>query len=172
VNEQGKTKTKNYYSNRINNRDRIDSEFIISRNIFGLSNTAVRFSKISDIHFNEELLAVDWWFFSILLQRGFNAVFTNETISYYRQYSANTIGIGNYEPEKIRTGINSKYFHYKTMSALFPLKYGNLFTAIKEIKEHMDQEKDFLDKYCSLVKKNKTINALWWEDIKPLKELL
>lgn len=82
-----------YLSNRINNLEIIDVEFIRDKNIFGMSNTAVNLKKIPRVLFDKKLVAVDWYFFKNLLKRGFKAIFTNETITYYRQHEKNLIGL-------------------------------------------------------------------------------
>ena len=92
----------NYYlSNRLKNLDKVDIEFIKDKNIFGMSNTAIKLKKIKKVSFNDKIVAVDWFFFKKLLKKGLKAIFTNETESFYRQHKNNTIGL------KIR---NNKYY--------------------------------------------------------------
>ena len=82
-----------YLSHRLKNLDLVDFEFITNKNIFGLSNTAIKLENISKVTFGNEILAVDWHFFKTLLKQGLKAIFTNETVSFYRQYENNTIGL-------------------------------------------------------------------------------
>ena len=82
-----------YLSHRLENLDMIDVEFIKDKNIFGMSNTAIRLKNISKIEFDDKVVAVDWCFFKNLLKQGLKAIFTNETISYYRQHKNNTVGL-------------------------------------------------------------------------------
>jgi glycosyltransferase involved in cell wall biosynthesis len=82
-----------YISNRVENLSKIDLEFIKDKNIFGMSNTALKISKLESVCFDKDVVAVDWVFFKKLLYQGLRAIFTNETISYYRQYTNNTIGL-------------------------------------------------------------------------------
>jgi glycosyltransferase involved in cell wall biosynthesis len=84
---------KNYISHRINNLDIVNVEFIRDKNIFGMSNTAVKLKNLSKVLFDDNVVAVDWFFFKILLEKGFKAIFTNEIITYYRQHKENTIGL-------------------------------------------------------------------------------
>ena len=91
-NKNGVFKEK-YISHRINNLDVIDVEFIRDKNIFGMSNTAIKLKKLSKVLFDEKIIAVDWFFFKRLLEKGFKAIFTNETVTYYRQHEKNSIGL-------------------------------------------------------------------------------
>ena len=63
------------------------------KNIFGLTNTAIKLENISKVIFDDKVIAVDWYFFKTLLKQGLKAVFTNEIVTYYRQYENNTIGL-------------------------------------------------------------------------------
>ena len=90
---------KNYLSNRLKNLDIIDFEFIKDKNIFGMSNTAIKLKNISKVEFDPKTVAVDWYFFKDLLTRGLKAIFTNETVSYYRQHENNSVGL-NKEGDK------------------------------------------------------------------------
>lgn len=82
-----------YISNRLNNLETIDKNFISDKNIFGMTNTAIKLKNISHVTFEDSLIAVDWYFFKLLLNNGLKAIFTNETISFYRQHKNNTIGL-------------------------------------------------------------------------------
>ena len=84
---------KKYLSNRLKNLDTIDLKFIKDKNIFGLSNTAIKLKKIKKVSFNDKIVAVDWYFFEKILKEGLRAIFTNETESFYRQHENNTIGL-------------------------------------------------------------------------------
>ena len=84
---------KKYISNRLNNLDVINPEFINDKNIFGMSNTAIKLKNIKKVSFNDNIIAVDWYFFKAILKQGLQAVFTNETESFYRQHENNMIGL-------------------------------------------------------------------------------
>ena len=93
-NENGVYEEK-YLSHRLNNLDVVNFEFITNKNIFGMSNTAVKLKNISKVTFDNKIIAVDWYFFKILLKQGLKAIFTNETVSFYRQYENNIVGLSN-----------------------------------------------------------------------------
>jgi len=84
---------KNYLSNRLKNLDIIDFEFIKDKNIFGMTNTAIKLNGIEKVSFDKEIRAIDWYFFKSLLRKDCKAIFTNETESFYRQHKNNTTGL-------------------------------------------------------------------------------
>ncbi len=86
---------KKYLSNRLKNLDVVNLGFIKDKNIFGMSNTAIKLKNIRKVSFNDKIIAVDWFFFKTILKQGLKALFTNETESFYRQYENNTIGLRN-----------------------------------------------------------------------------
>lgn len=90
---EGGVYEKKYFSHRLKNLEVINFEFIKDKNIFGMTNTAIKLKNIEKVSFDDNLVAVDWLFFQTLLSQGLKALFTNETISYYRQYENNTIGL-------------------------------------------------------------------------------
>ena len=82
-----------YWDNYRWNLDAVDLEFIKNKNIFGMTNTAINLNKISKVSFDNKIVAVDWYFFKILLEQGLKSIFTNEMVTYYRQYENNTVGL-------------------------------------------------------------------------------
>jgi len=86
-----------YISTRVKNNSIINYSFIKDKNIFGMSNTAINLNILDKVKFDDSLVAVDWFMFKDLLKLGHKAIFTNEIISYYRQYSDNTIGLREVE---------------------------------------------------------------------------
>lgn len=82
-----------YISHRLNNMSVVGLEFIEDKNIFGLSNTAIRLKNIHKVSFDKDIVAIDWFLFKMLLSNGSKAIFTNETVSYYRQYLGNIVGL-------------------------------------------------------------------------------
>jgi glycosyltransferase involved in cell wall biosynthesis len=86
-----------YISNRVKNNSIINYSFIKDKIIFGMTNTAINLNILDKVKFDDSLVAVDWLMFKDLLKLGHKAIFTNEIISYYRQYSDNTIGLREME---------------------------------------------------------------------------
>lgn len=110
---------KKYLSNRLKNRQIIDFEFIKDKNIFGLSNSAIRLKYLDKILIDENLLAVDWYVFACMLLDNKKAIFTNETVSYYRQYEKNMVGLGQLTEEVFRKSLYIKRKHYESLKKYY-----------------------------------------------------
>ena len=125
----------------------VDFEFIKDKNIFGLSNTAIKLEDIKKFIIPDTLIAVDWYIFSLLLIKGNKAVFTNETVSYYRQYEQNTVGLKNLDEKSFLKALEVKQKHYKALSS--NLGFYNL--ELKRLSNIGYEERKNIK------------NALWWE---------
>ncbi|MBE0471568.1 MAG: glycosyltransferase [Methyloprofundus sp.] len=138
-----------YLSNRVKNNEQIEFDFIKNKNLFGLSNTAIRLQGMSPIKMPPELVAVDWYLFSALLLKNKEAVFTNQAVTHYRQYDGNLVGLKHLNKESFLCGLRVKQQHYQ---------------ALKQITEKVDNE---YQQYCNsdIAFKEKTELAypLWWE---------
>jgi sugar O-acyltransferase (sialic acid O-acetyltransferase NeuD family) len=154
----------NYLSNRLTNGEYISLDFILDKNIFGLSNTAINLSAIksADITFDDELLAVDWYFFSCLLLNNKQAIFTNEAVTYYRQHDNNIAGLGEMNGATIQKSLAIKLMHFDKMALktdAFVIAYDKTLRL-----SVLSQNEIQLD---ALLLKNR-INLkfpLWWEII-------
>lgn len=136
-----------YLSNRIRNLQLIDFEFIKDKNIFGLSNTAIKLNNLKEINIPDNLIAVDWYFFTLLMYEGQKAIFTNETVSYYRQYEENTVGIEELDEVSFNKALKVKKLHYEALKD----KINEFDTKLKELSDiKFDNQK-------------KINNPLWWE---------
>jgi len=152
------------YSNRIVNRAAVDLDFILDKNVFGLSNTAINLDKVNIdvVDFSFELISVDWFLFSKLLLSGLKATFTGDTLTYYRQHETNTIGIGSLSADKIQRILAVKLVHYRSL--------------LSEKSEYKDllQQTELLHTYSlrdlnkqQLIQANNLPNLLWWELVVP-----
>ena len=84
---------KKYMSHRLSDGARVKIDFIEDKNIFGLSNTALRTRRLKEVNFDKNLIAVDWHFYKNLLRQKYSAIFSNRAITYYRQHNQNTTGL-------------------------------------------------------------------------------
>lgn len=166
VSGEGKVLSSNYLSNRITNLSEVKPDYIVDKNVFGLSNTAVRLRSCPErIQFNSNMVAVDWFFYAILLSRGCRAIFTSDTITYYRIYGGNAVGLGcRVTKTLIEKGIAVKLNHYEAMSGENK-KMSELYQRYKEIQKKMAIS-DFKEKYLYDISKQCMDYPLWWEQIK------
>jgi glycosyltransferase involved in cell wall biosynthesis len=149
-----------YISNRVVGNTQVTLEFIKNKNIFGLSNTAINVMILGDISFDKDMVAVDWYLYTILLLKNKKALFTNKTITYYRQYGNNAIGmgLGLATKEAILKSIlvKSKHYHLlKKEDESFIALYENNLKLKHEFEEHAKLEE--LNTHVE--------NPLWWEDL-------
>lgn len=159
-NDQNGIYSKRYISNRVKDCTQIELDFIRDKNIFGLSNTAVNVSILDHINFEKDLIAVDWYLYTTLLLKNKKAIFTNKTITYYRQYANNTIGIGTKTIETILKGILVKNKHYSLLK-----KEDNVFAALHEnilkLNKRVEDQSSVVELGIDDIE-----NPLWWEEIK------
>jgi glycosyltransferase involved in cell wall biosynthesis len=137
-----------YISNRIENNTIINLDFIKDKNIFGLSNTAIILKNIQKIILPKNIIAVDWYIFSLLLLDNKKAIFINEAISYYRQHQDNTVGMKDMDSESFKKAVEIKKKHYTSLSLLT-----NKFS--KELDRLSNLQLD--------IKNQRMKNPLWWE---------
>ena len=136
-----------YLSNRVKNCQIIEFEFIKNKNVFGFSNSAMRIFNKKKISIPNDLVAVDWYIFSNFLLEGYKAVFTDETISFYRQYEKNIIGLKQLDEEHFNKAKNVKIKHFKAMS-MNEHKFDNELKSLYSLNYN---------------KRRKIKNPLWWE---------
>ncbi|WP_419766212.1 MAG: glycosyltransferase family A protein [Arcobacter sp.] len=142
----------NYISNRLLNQSTINYDFIKTKNIFGLSNTAISLKGVDKIFIPKKIIAVDWYIFSLLIINGAKTIFTNDTTTYYRQYDNNLIGLKELSINDLKKGIEVKIIHYEYLLKIFDDSI---------LKEELDRLKNLTD--IQKIKQNKIINPLWWE---------
>lgn len=101
--------------------DRVDDVAAISdRNFLGFSNTAVRASRISPVAMivPEDIVAADWWFFTMLLLSGQSGKRAPGTVAKYRLHDANTLGAGAPRTASDAIGQSEAMLrHYRAFSA-------------------------------------------------------
>jgi hypothetical protein len=104
----------NYLSNRFQNNQIIKYADIKNKNIFGFTNTALNINIINNLQLKiKNVVAVDWYLFTIILLKNYKALFTNETSSNYRQHDKCIVGINN--SIDIKFLISARRKHYKAL---------------------------------------------------------
>lgn len=160
VNIHGEELDAKYISHRLENGHIVNFKSIVEQNILGFSNSAFRSDLIPDkLSIPQDIAVVDWYFYTMLLHAGHEAIFSNEMTTYYRQYSENMIGINN------ETLVN-----YKKKLALKAKHYRYLSSSLKEFEELAEQYSNAENlseiQVAELLQNNKIIYPLWWENIK------
>lgn len=174
VSTKGRVLNKFYFSNRLKNLSEINFNFIRDKNIFGLSNTALRVSCLKEkIKFKDYLIAVDWNLFSRLLKERHSAIFTNETVTFYRIYEGNLVGLPitqvSINEEKIKKDVETKRRHYQALSGQ-DKTYEKLATDFHKLAERINDQK-YKSIYLNKVKSLHINRPFWYEEIKLFKNL-
>lgn len=164
VDQHGRLLQGGYLSKKLGEKFEIPAGFIRDKNILGLSNTAVRVSCLADLTIPSGLVAVDWFIFSTLLERGFPAVFSAGTRTFYRQHGANTVGLGSRGQEKLLQAVRVKSLHYEAMAAGGKGSYDSLAVKFRDLYQRLLAEPTFLDQYSDYIKSFDWDPAFWWED--------
>lgn len=168
VSSKGSILNSGYLSTRLGKQYPVSIQDIQSKNFLGLSNTAVRVKALEGIDIPNEVIAVDWYIFSILLKRGNKAIFTSDTHTNYMQHSNNMIGIGTISSEIVRKSVITKYRHYCGMVEAgyneFYTQYEYFLWLEKEIKHGTSTAQQYIEKVSSISKQN----PFWWEIAKKL----
>lgn len=156
-------------------------EDLVKKNMFGLSNTAIRTAILKDVNLNPQtkIIAYDWYMFSLLVFKGFTFKFTAKTISFYRQYHLNTLGISHeLDKKNLQNLLLAKKLHLKELkkhySEIDKSEYSLIFE--NELKIHLELEA-FLEqdkqKIAYLLLVNKHIESLfsgWFSQLISLKK--
>lgn len=101
--------------------DRVENVAAISdRNFLGFSNTAVRVNRIAPVALTvpEDIVAADWWFYTMLLLGGLHGKKAAGPVAAYRIHDANTLGAG--APRTVTDAIGqteAMLRHYRAFSA-------------------------------------------------------
>ncbi len=161
---------RHYLSERFKNGATLTLDSVMDKNCFGMSNTAIHARCLRAIPLHAELIAVDWYLFSRLLLNGARAVFNNETTTFYRQHGGNTIGLDTMSDEKIATGIQTKLVHYREMAKVND-RYLPFFNGMMALQTKLTQNKTFKEGYYRQTREEHIKNPLWWENIRPLKDI-
>ena len=168
VSAKGKTLNKLYFSKRLKNLFKIRCDFIKDKNIFGLSNTAIRVGCLErKTNFQNDLIAVDWNLFYGLLKNGCSAIFSNETETFYRIYKGNTVGLSPVSKKNISQRAAAKFRHYLILSQS-DKSYKSLAIGFGELIKKMNN-KNFKNKYLNKIKSSCINKPFWWEEVKLLK---
>jgi len=159
-------------------RANISFSDIIDKNIIGFGNSGVKVEKLKNLYIPKEIMAVDWWIYSILLLNSCIGGYIANVINYYRQYG-NNFGVStNLDKNKLLNGIRVKQIHYKNLliycedckmkeaTKIYSKKLEEINTLNKYIKDD-----NFCERYIEIINKNyKEIYSGWWSEILPINE--
>jgi hypothetical protein len=149
-----------YWENRPELKETISIESIKNYNFLGLGNTAINKNVLpNQIKFDSNLVALDWYFFSILLKKSWKVGFTSQSVVYYRQHNANIVGRKEMTFEDFKKGFNVKLNHYISLAKInadfqeLAIEYSSVSDTISDIN------------YKNSLQNSTIKNPFWWEEI-------
>jgi glycosyltransferase involved in cell wall biosynthesis len=150
--------TQDYFSHSLPRiRTSIDKSFIRDKNIFGLSNTAIRISSLTPTIEFSDIQIVDWYFYALLLESNLRATYIPESLTNYRQHTNNAIGLNNLSIELFRKLSKLKIEHYNALQQKFSI-YNSYYANSLNLLSLKDEE-------IKKIITNKKEYPLWWEMI-------
>jgi len=160
--EQCRPFLKNYFSKEIPEDRWIDANFLKDKNIFGMSNTAIRLDALTEDIQIPETPIVDWLLFTTLLLKGLKAKYITNSMVNYRQYSSNMIGINRFDAASFRRLVELKLNHYRLLTKAGHKQYEPLRQESEALQNLSDEEIE------DIVKRELEIHQqpLWWQIIK------
>jgi hypothetical protein len=140
--------------------DKVDP--LLSRNFMGFSNTAVRCNALSaSLAIPDDLVAADWWFFTMLLATGRRGGRTASAVADYRTYSQNVLGANaSNSIEVLRKRAEIAQRHYAAVSGMIDTTKQS--QAVTRLLEAIDRG---VDACAQLVAALPHDSGAWFEDV-------
>lgn len=160
----GSVYKRNLISKHFNNRTLIKENDLLDKNFIGMSNSAVKTKMIYELlPFPDNIVALDWYLFSIIIDKGARIIFTNDTHTFYRQHDNNQVGFKSINNKLIKQTIKVKAQHYGLMLKFNKCKYTQRFSKYSILsKDNFSSGETYKEKSLS---KDDFTNHLWWESI-------
>ena len=141
---------------------------ILKRNFLGFSNTGLRrvCVDLSRLEIPDDLVAVDWWFYTLLLLDGRNGAKTDNPVVCYRTHSANILGSrADTDLASVRRRIAINRRHYEAFSG------ETIFDGRRAVLDQLSQWVDREDETVALAVDDACATpGLWFDDIARLTE--
>jgi glycosyltransferase involved in cell wall biosynthesis len=179
INNKSEVLKDSFLSEYFNDKEISSVDLLLDKNLIGLGNSAIRLNNNLKIEIPGKIIAADWYLYSVLLLNNSKGVFTESTITYYRQYDENLIGIIKKVDEQIlERSLNVKMLHYeelkrycKKIKSSYESIYAQKWNDLAELKTALHNEKLRL-RYINTINANfnKIYNG-WWSEILTLKQI-
>jgi len=145
---------------------------ILNYNYIGMGNSAIKISETTNCRMAENIIAGDWFLFSLFLLNNAKGAFCENCKTFYRQHENNLVGCKvDLTLESIKKTLRVKTLHYKELEKYCTKKNKyiekNIFQEklieMEVIENHLKSE-DKAQKYVELLKTNYE-NKGWWSNI-------
>lgn len=115
--KNNKILVKNIFDNFFIKKKDINLKSILNSNFFGFCNTGTKVKNLTHIKIPKDIIAVDWWIFSLILLKKKKVKFLKNISTNYRLDNMNIIGISKkINIKKLEQLINIKFYHYLNMT--------------------------------------------------------
>jgi hypothetical protein len=152
---------------------------ILNFNLIGMSNSAIDLKNYGNIYIPKDLIAVDWWLFTIQLIQLSKGRYLEDVITYYRQSDDNVVGSKKkLDYKRLEMGIKVKHTHYTHVhkfcrdqalgkaEGVYKRKLDEINTLILTLKDAQ-----FKENYIKVINNNMdVIYKGWWSEILPINE--
>lgn len=156
---------KNYLAERLGEFKEIQLNDILDYNYMGLGNSSARVEILKNIIIPDDIEVVDWYLFTILLNRLHHAVFTSSTSTLYRQHQSNILGFHQPDENNIDLLAELKYQHYYHLQTLSD-HHQKRFTEFSKLVENL-KDPIFKKIYLKKIKDQMPEYPFWFESIIP-----
>lgn len=155
-------------------------EALVDCNVVGMSHSAVKVECLKHLVIGQNLQAVDWFLFSVLMLNHRSFGFLGTVQTFYRQHGNNLVGADKYLSEKrLKKGIEIKKNHYGCLlsycddkrlfeyAKLFKVKLEQMFELETKLRDRI-----YLNRYIDTINRNFVeIYNGWWSEILPIQSM-
>lgn len=160
ISSDGQVMVSDYFSKSLKENEVLDIDFLLKKNIFGFSNTAIKLEQNFECIFPPHLKIIDWYFFTQLIFVGMKACFIPVSLTNYRQHSNNLIGISSFSVEMFRRLTKLKMQHFDSLS-----KWNIFFSPYADKAKFLEYLTDEEIKKLLNERQKENPYPLWWEVI-------
>jgi hypothetical protein len=176
VNQQGKVLQEHFLSSINVSNEVTGYHTLQDKNYIGLGNSAINLSKAVNISIPKNVLAVDWWIYSVLLIGGARGKFMPEVVTFYRQHPDNFVGMQRrLTLESLKLGLHVKLIHFaalvdyadkNNLNDIFDIAHERLHQM--ELLSKKIKDNAFCERYITDVNKSPEHFSGWWSEIVPV----
>ena len=133
------------------------SRELLNGNFIGFSGAAIKrycLKERTNCNIPKDIIAVDWWFFTNLLNHGNQGSVTNKPVVFYRQHSNNVHGI-NHKPDRelIMKYIEITCAHFRNLPGSNDARLR--LTCIEKLSQFFCSNPEYIINQLNLLKENK-----------------
>ena len=154
-----------HFQNRLNNNSLITKNHLYTYNFIGFTNSSMSRETIRNSHFPDDLIAIDWAFFSNALLAGVKGIFTTDATSLYRVRRGELTDFTSRRNDLASSQIPIKLKHYEFLSSSHP-EFQENFELFVNLEEKLE-DRDYRHCYDTAMLENMNPHPFWWEAAKP-----